>query len=344
MARAKKGIDYTAEINKLKIQGPERLYIICGEEDYLRECFITELKNYCLGDGVDDFNYTRLDGKLAGLNEISEAINSMPFMSDRMFVELRDFDINACKDDDQQKLKEMLEDIPDYCTVVFVQDISYSIDGRLSMIKTLKKLGSYMEFSAQDQNAMVRWIGRRFVGLGKDISKQDAEYLMFSCGVLMNQLIPEIEKLANYVTKKQVTKEDIDKVAIKLITSSVFEMTDKLTMRDFDGAVKILNDLINEKESPIKLIAIISMQYRRLYAAKLASEKGRDAAATLCSVCDIKQSFIAEKLIKSARRIELDKLVFAVTLCTEYDHKMKSTGLDDVQLIHELFIRLAVGE
>lgn len=344
MAKPKKtGADYTAEINKLKIQGADSLYLICGEEDYLRECYITELKNRCLGDGSDDFNYTKLDGKVVGLVELSEAINSMPFMSERVFIELRDFDINACKDEEQESLKAILQDIPDYCTLAFVQDINYSLDGRLGIIRTMKKLGNFLEFSAQEQNAMVRWITRRFASMDKTITKSDAEYLMFCCGTLMNQLIPEIEKLASFVKAKQITKKDIDDVSIKLLSANVFEMTDMLVARNIDGAVKILNDLISQRESPIKLISILGMQYRRLYAAKLSLEKGRDAVSTLAEVANVKQSFVAEKLLTSARRIKTEEVAFSVELCVDYEYKMKSSSQDDIELIHELFIRLAMG-
>ncbi|MGE4354269.1 MAG: DNA polymerase III subunit delta [Oscillospiraceae bacterium] len=344
MAKQKNtGIDYGAERNKLKIHGPGRLYVLWGEEDYLRERFLDELKAICLRGGAEDFNYKRFDGRKTELRDLEEAVNSMPFMGERCFVEVRDYDINACKDAEQEKLKEILEDIPDYCTLVFVQDIGYVPDGRLGFIKAMKKTGAFLEFSAQGQTAIVRWIGRRFKELGKDISLKDAEYLIFTSGSLMNQLIPEIEKLSSYVEGNTVTRRDIDAVAIKLPEASVFEMTDCLTRRDYDGAARIMAELLRSRESPIKLIAIIGNQMRRLYAAKLVSPKGRGGTDELCALCGIRQAFAAERLIASARKFELKWLAFACELCAEYDYKMKSSGVDDSELLKELLARLAIG-
>lgn len=337
------GADYGAEVKKLKIHGPGRLYLVWGEEDYLREHFIEALRETCLSDGEDDFNYKRLDGSKLDLRDLDEAINSMPFMGSKSFVEVRDLDINGCKDEAQARLKAMLEDIPDYCTLVFVQDISYVPDGRLGLIKALKKRGEALEFAAQEQSSVVRWIGRRFNELGKDISRQDAQHLIFTSGSLMNQLIPEIEKLSGYVKGEVVTKRDIDAVAIKLPEASVFEMADCLTRRDCDGAAKILSELLLSRESPIKLIAIIGQQMRRLYAAKLVSGKNRNAVAQLCEMCAIKQSFVAEKLINAARGLSLSWLALACEMCAQYDYKMKSSSSDDEELLKELLIRLAVG-
>ena len=124
MAKAKNtGVDYTAELNKLKIHGPQRLYMLWGEEDYLRERFVEALRLAVLADGEDDFNYKRMDGRKTDLRDIEEAINSVPFMGDRSFIELRDLDINGLKDDKAERMKAILEDIPDYCTVALVQEL-----------------------------------------------------------------------------------------------------------------------------------------------------------------------------------------------------------------------------
>ena len=344
MAKPKNtGADYAAEMNKLKLHGPQRLYLLWGEEDYLRERFVEALRDTVLGEGADDFNYKRMDGRKTDLRDIEEAVNSMPFMGERSFVELRDFDINGCRDSAAERMKAIVEDMPGYCTMVLVQDIGYVPDGRMGLVKTLKKHAECLEFAAQGQTAIVRWIGRRFKELGKDISRTDAEYLIFVSGSLMNQLIPEIEKLAGYVKGDTVTKTDIDAVAIKLPEAEVFEMTDYLTAGNYDAAAKIMAELLLSREAPIKLLAFISSQYRRLYAAKLIAPNGRGSVEQLCEVGGIKQTFVAERLINSVRKLDLEKLRFSCRMCVEYDYKMKSSSADDEQLLKELLVRLAIG-
>jgi len=345
MAKEKNtGVDYTAELNKLKIHGPQRLYLLWGEEDYLRERFVETLRSIVLADGEDDFNYRRMDGKNTELRDIEEAVNSVPFMGDRSFVELRDLDINSLRDSKAERMKAIIEDIPDYCTVVLVQDINYVPDGRLGFIKALKKQAQVLEFTAQGTTAVVNWIGRRFKDLGKSISRGDAEYLIFVSGSLMNQLIPEIEKLSGYVKGDTVTKKDIDAVAIKLPEASVFEMTDCLSAKNYDGAAKIMSELLLSREHPIKLLAVISNQMRRLYAAKVIAPDGRGDVSELCALSGIKPGFMADKLINSARRLDLKWLEFACEMCAEYDYKMKSQPVDDEELLKELLARLAVGK
>ncbi len=344
MAKAKeKGADCIAEINKLKIQGVERLYLLSGEEDYLREHFLKSLKLHCLGEGFSDFNYRKIEGNISA-RDLEEIVNSVPFMAEKTFTEIRNCDINAIREADSDAMKKVLSDLPDYCTIVFVQASNYVPDGRLGFIKLLKKLGTALSFKEQEQSKMTTWIGRRLKDLGKSISKEDAEYLMFNSGRLMNSLIPEIEKLAFYAKNERVTKADIDAVAIKLPEAEVFEMTDKLSDKDYDTAFKIMGELLKKKEHPIMLVAIIGGHFRKLYAARLVLESGTvRATADLGSLLSINYSFITEKLIKSARKLKTENVANAVTLCAEYDHRMKSESSDDEELLKEMLLKISVG-
>ena len=91
--------NYNLEIKRLKESGPDRLYLLYGQEDYLRERFVDELKKICSADDAG-FNCKRIDGPSVDMNELSEAVDSVPFFAERSYVEVRGFDVNKCKDND----------------------------------------------------------------------------------------------------------------------------------------------------------------------------------------------------------------------------------------------------
>ena len=89
-----------------------------------------------LPDGEDAFSYKRIDGPLPELDSLRDAIDAMPFMTERTFVELRGVDIG--KLEEPESFISVLSDIPEYCTVAFVQSAQYEPDGRLKIIKALR--------------------------------------------------------------------------------------------------------------------------------------------------------------------------------------------------------------
>ena len=114
-----KALDYAAAERRLKEGPPLRLYLLRGQEEYLREHFLSLLKKKCLPEGEDSFSYHRLDGPELDAHELRGAVDAMPFLTERSFVEVRGADLNKLKEPD--KILEVLQDIPDTCTVALVQ-------------------------------------------------------------------------------------------------------------------------------------------------------------------------------------------------------------------------------
>ena len=49
-------LNYSAAVRELKADGPKRLYLLWGPEDYLREQYLAQLKKICLPEREDDFS------------------------------------------------------------------------------------------------------------------------------------------------------------------------------------------------------------------------------------------------------------------------------------------------
>ena len=323
MAKKKEeAFNYTAELRILRERGPERLYLLWGPEDYLREQFLSQLKKTCLPEGEDDFSYKRIDGPALDANAFQQAADAMPFMTEHTFVELRDVDINKLADADA--CLKTISDIPDYCTVVFVQNAQYEPDGRLRFVKTLRSEGKELKFTQQSQGMLTDWIVRRFAAAGKGI--------------------PEIDKIAAYASGDKVTQADVEAVANHIPEAVVFEMTELIAQKKINSALSVLSELLADRNNePIMMLAVLGKQMRQLYAARLALEKNLGTKYVM-EVCSMKYDYIASKLLTAAKGFTLDQLRRAVELCAETDYRMKSSGADPKELLKEAVVRIAAGE
>ena len=335
-------LDFSQELKRLKTEGPERLYLLWGPEDYLRENFLGEIKKLCLSEGEDSFSYRRLNGPGLDVLALQEAVDAPPFLSERSLIELRDVDLNGHKEPD--KLLAILKDLPDYCTVVLILPVDYEPDGRLKLIKGLRACGRDLKFEQQSQSALINWIVRRFAAVGKSVDLDTARHLIFVSGDLMNRLIPEIEKVAAYASGERVTVADVDAVANHIPEAVIFEMTEAIAQKKTNSAVAILAEALENKENePIPMTAMLGLQMRQLYAARLAAE--RDLGLKyIMDACEIKYDFVARRLLQAARGFSLPQLRRAVELCGETDYRMKSSGGDSKALFEELVLRIAAGE
>ena len=343
MAKKKEeAFNYPAELRTLKERGPERLYLLWGPEDYLREQYLFQLKKICLPEGEDDFSYKRIDGPALDANAFQQAVDAMPFITEHTLIELRDVDINKLADADA--CMKTISDIPDYCTIVFVQNAEYEPDGRLRFVKTLRSEGKELKFTQQSQGMLTDWIVRRFAAAGKRIDLSAAQRLIFISGDLMSRLIPEIEKIAAYASTDKVTQEDVEAVANHIPEAVVFEMTELMAQKKVNSALSVLSELLADKNNePIMMLAVLGKQMRQLYAARLALEKNLGTKYVM-EVCSMKYDYIAAKLLTAAKGFTLTQLRRAVELCAETDYQMKSSGADPKELLKEAVLRIAAGE
>lgn len=314
------------------------LYVFYGEETYLREKSLEQMKQILLTGGLDDFNYHPLAGKDFTLEKLYAMVDTMPMMSERTMVVVTDWDLEK---GDKEGMLELLKDLPEYVCLIFVYDIlEYKLDNRGKLAKLIKEKGKVVNFASQDQKKLTRWIDARFQALGHEISEADAKYLIFRCGDLMTGLISEIGKIGAYAKEKKITQQDIDAVSTPQLDAVIFNLTDAIAARNFDKAFAVLGDLLHMQEPPIKLLATLSKQVRQLYTARLAVEEQK-SIKWFMELWGLRREFQAEKLFQSARRFTLDWYRWAILRCEAADLELKSTGADGQEVLVNLLLELA---
>lgn len=336
--------NYNEQIKILRENGPERLYFIWGPEDYLSDIFATEIKKVCLPDGEDDFSYRKISERDYSPQLLQEAIDSVPFLSERTFVEVRGVDLNRLDEETVEKTVKILKDIPDYCTVVFTEPESFEADKRKKIFKSLSPIWSEHYVTAQQGEKLVNWIVRRFGAAGKRVEINAVQRLIAISGDRMNRLIPEISKVAGFAKGDVVTVDDVEAVAHHIPEAVVFQMTDSIADKNCARALNCLDELLADKDNePIALMGMIGFQMRRLYGARCAIEnnKGKDYVSKLY---DIRYDFLVNRLIASARKFSLGQLSDALKICAETDYKMKGSTEDPVELLKECILRIVAGD
>lgn len=315
-------------------------YVFYGEEQYLRDHYIQQLKKKLIPKGMADFNLHVFQGKELEVQTLMDAVDAFPMMCERTLVLVYDFDLYK-SESRRDALLPLFEDLPEYVCLVFVYDaLEYKSGGNTKLGKLVKTKAELVHFQTQTQSDLNAWIRRQFKKYGKDIDNAQAEYLTFLCGGLMTGLSSEIDKIAHYAPGGGITKADIDAVADPVLDARVFQMTDAISARNFRRSMEILSDLYLMNTEPIMILSVLGRQLRQLWSARLALEN-RMSQSDLADIWDMKSSWQSQKMLDSARRFDLKWCRRAVVLCAECDLAMKSTGLDSEELLTDLLLELS---
>ena len=327
----------------LKAGQLQNIYIFHGEETYLRTRYLQQVRQLLIPAGFEEFNDHHLNGKGLTVQTLSETVEAMPMMAQHTLVTVEDMDLFKLDEGQRNALIGLLGDFPEYCTLIFIYDtLSYKRDGKMKKLcAALDDHVCVVEFAQQERQQLVNWLRRRFAALGHDIDPTTADHMLFTCGTLMTELVPEIEKIAAYAKQERITIDDINAVADPILDARVFDMTNCITARKYDEAARVLSELLRMQTEPIVILAAIGKELRRLYTARMALDAGKDRF-WLKQLWGMSSDYPAKLLMQAARKVDHDWCSSAVIRCQKLDRRMKSErGMDSEAELKVFLMELA---
>ncbi|MBR6739955.1 MAG: DNA polymerase III subunit delta [Clostridia bacterium] len=310
----------------LRIKQPGRLYVFWGEEAYLREYYIKELRSCIEEEGGG--NVEVFDKHNFSADGFSDAVLSYPMLTPRRFILVRDIDPYAPEARYKSLFEELLCDIPDFDCIVFDLGTAAPSGKKNKKIEeAVKDVGIALEFLRPSESELTRWIIRRFAALEKNCQPAEAALLARLCGGMMFSAIPEIEKVAAAAKTDRITSDDINAMVTPVIDVVIYRITDAVTSRNRQSAISLLSSLIAQGTSCITLASAIGRAMRQLYSARLFRDKG-------CPVSDfmeawhLKSRYVADMIVSQAQRFRPGALRKGVWACFETEMRLLNSEPD----------------
>ena len=246
------------------------VYLLYGEEAYLKKQYKDRMTKAILPDG-DIVNYAYYEGKGINPGELIDLAETMPFFAERrlIVVENSGFFKNATPE-----LADYIKTMPDTTCFIFVEN---EVDKRNRLYKAVKDKGRVVELGRQDEKTLLYWIGAQVKREGKLIKTSTAQYLVERTGTDMENLEKELEKLFAYtLDEKEITPAAIDEICTAQISNKIFEMVEAVAAKHQKKAMDLYYDLLALKEPPMRILYLLSRQFKQLMEVKALCIKGMD--------------------------------------------------------------------
>ena len=320
----------------IRSKNVDNLYFFHGEEAFLLNHYLEQLRSLLLDELTESFNYHRLTAENFDLQSFAEAVENLPMMAEHSLVQVDDVDPFKLSEDGRNRMVQVLSDIPEYCTVVFTYGtVPFKPDKRLKKLwEVVEKYATIVEFAKQEQRDLIPWVTCHFSAKGKRISNDLCAYLIDITGGTMTALSGEIEKICAYSGAEHIKKTDIDAVTEPVMDAVVFQMTDLLGQGQYAAATK-LQQLLKMQQEPIAILGAIGGHFRRISAARTLLDHGKQASE-LMKLYGL-GSYPAQKTMDAARRFRPGFCKKAAQLIIRTDYQMK-TSFDDADRLLELLI------
>jgi len=319
----------------------ERLYFFHGEEVFLLDHYLNEMKKKTIDELTRDFNYHRLNQETFSVQDFADAVEALPMMAEHTFVEVDEIDPFKMNESDREKMISIFSDIPEYCTVIFTYEtVEWKPDKRQKKLwEAVSKHGTVVEFAKQNQRELISWISRHFAAQKKRISQELCAYLIDITGGTMTALQGEIRKIAAYSGAEEIVRADIDAVVEPVLDAVVFQMTDLLGTGEYGAALLKLQQLFKMQQEPIAILGAVGGHFRRISAARTLMDAGKNSD-DLMRLTGLKD-YPARKTMSAAQKFSAKFCRTAAELIMETDYRMKTSFDEQERLLEILIMRLA---
>jgi DNA polymerase-3 subunit delta len=281
---------------------PKNIYLFYGEDNYsaTKKCrhWAKEFeKKY------GEMNLYTFEGKNLTAEEFLNAAESVPFLSEKKMVAIEDF-LRDGKEQDQKKIAEKLDDLADFCLIIFLEKAKP--DARTSLFKKISKIGKVEEFMPLIGQKLVQWIHQKMSEKGRTIGKNEASLLAEMVGPNLWQMEQEIEKLSLYGLDRTIDVNAIEQLVSPNLSASVFKLTDYLAQKKPKESLKIFQVLIGSGEDPLKIFHMIVRQFRLLIQISDCLEKKMNKTEIIQKMKE--HPFVVTTMMSQAKNFTIEQL------------------------------------
>lgn len=315
------------------------IYLFYGEEEYLKKVYEKKIKNLVVSPGMEMMNLNVFEGKDFEIDFLIDTCETFPFMAEKRLIIIKNSQLfRAGRKDDTEKICAYLARLPESSCILFIEE---EVDKRGKLYKTVQKQGSVTEFLPLKENELVAWIKREFKNSGKEIENKDVIHMLRTVGTDMELIFGEIEKLISFADKDIVTSVDIDNICTKSLETKIFDMLDAIGEKKANTALDIYNNLLMLKEAPIKILTMITRQFRLLFQTKSLVENGMGADFIAQRLGQ--RPFVITGLVKQAKNFSKNILREALEDCLETDLSIKTGKLQPEMALELLIVKYSTN-
>ena len=321
------------------------LYFVYSDESYLASFYANSLASSITDTSGMSFNYYCFDSETVSFDAVYEAAETLPVMSDRVCIFIKDFPFLKTSADELKMYLEYFERVPDTTTIIFLMattevDVKQNQKWK-NILDSFGKNGIILcpskRAEGQVADLLVRSAGKR----NTSISRETAEYFVSVVGNDMTVLLNEFDKLCAFSDGNEITRQMVDEISTKSVEASVFDLTTAINSGKSDRAYEILLELIKNKTEATLIIGTLAFGYVDIYRAKIAYENRmstRDIANAFASYKG--KTFRLDKASNAARNLTTAQIKELISAVAEADIKIKSFSVDNNIILEELLAKL----
>lgn len=294
------------------------VYLLFGEEAYLREYYTKAIRDKVLTGVMDDFNYIVIEDAKTDLDMLRAEIDTPPMMAEKKMILIKYSGIFSKAPEAVKRFWcDAIAQLPEYLCLVFYEDTA---DKRGVLYKAVSSKGLAVECTYMQGTELTNWVERTCRSANKKMSADTIAYLIENCDEGMHAILRELEKLFAY-GEETITKKDIDRIVTKRPQSRVFDMIRFAILGDAEAVFSLVEQAKTLKDSPFSVLENLSAYFAKILQTQFLLLEGA-TPPMIASKIKV-PPFYVQDYVSYAKRFERAFLVEGIQKLNTISYEIK---------------------
>lgn len=341
----KSDIDYRGERERLDRQLDSgeyaRVYLITGDQDYLRTENRNRICKALLGDG-DAMNAACYTGDQFTVQEIIDLANTLPFLAERRVITIEDSWLFGRRAGEGDALTDYLPHMPETTHLVFVQR---EVDRTRRLYRRIKEIGTVIDCVTPGMAWIREWVTGKCRDAGMRITDEARDLLVNDAGEEPDLLLlqSEIDKVVSYCgSRAEVAADDVRTIGTVQMRDRIYDMMGAITSHNATEALAIYAELLQKQVSPQSILGLLVYNYNQLL--QVGELRGRGTSMPeIAGLMHTAPYIIEKRVVPRLRGQTAAELIRALDDCLQIDLDYKSGRIDPQIAVEEHIIRSSSG-
>lgn len=255
------------------------IYLVLGEEDYLRGEVVKALREASLAEGVAGLNDDQFVAGESDVQMVLSVAKTVPMLARRRTVLVRS--IERWEPTSGKKSEDALDRLAAYAQAAIPETTLIlsggKLDKRRRLVALAKKEGWLVSCEPLGRQDLPRWIEQHARSLGGELRPGVAGLVAELTGPELAPVADAVNRLVLYAGSEAVTEDHVAECLVKLRSSTVWELVDAVASRDLARALAVLSEVFEPREAP-RLVGLLAWSTRQLIRFEAEFAEGGNPA------------------------------------------------------------------
>jgi len=307
------------------------IYFIYGEDSYRAKRKLEEIISGYKKVHKSGLNLIYIDAEEKGFKDFYSNLKITSMFSEKKLIILKKvLGVEKFQEDFLENIKT-LDGIKDI--IIIYEDCPP--DERTKFFKALQKYAKCQEFNYLQPAMLKKWVAQEFSKNKVKINPDALDLLVNFVGGDLWKMANEISKLSSYKEDSIVKKGDVELLVKPNIENDIFKTIDALVSENKKLALSLLHKHLDDGDHPLKLLSMITYQFRTLLVIKELQER-REPYAVVTKKSGL-HPFVVQKNYRLCSQFSFEQLKKIYRKIFQIDLDIK-TGKIEVETALDLLL------